>query len=136
MYEQPSLSSDTTDRNVAVAVHLGTLAAAFFSGGLLAFCVPLVALFVMGNRGAFSRDHIVEALNFQLSTLIVPVVAGVIALFVTIFTAGIGLVAIIPLAIVMVIGLVLIQLIGGIVGAMNASNGLPYRYPWTIRFIK
>jgi uncharacterized protein len=129
-------STDTTDRNLAVTVHLGTMVAAFCSGGLLAFCVPLAALFLAGNRGAFSRDHIVEALNFQLTTLILPVVAGVIAVVVTIFTLGIGLVAIIPLAIVLALALVLIQLIGGIVGAMNASSGMPYRYPWTVRFIK
>jgi uncharacterized protein len=128
-------SSNKDDRNLAIAVHLGTLVAATASAASLSFIVPLVALIVWGNRSPFLRAHITEVINLQITMFLVAMVGVIIAVPVAIFTLGIGLVAMIPLAVVVAIGFVLIQWVGGIVGALRASQGEGFRYPWNIRLI-
>jgi uncharacterized Tic20 family protein len=89
--------------------------------GGLAFLAPLVVMLVKGNESAFVREHAVESLNFQLSMLIYVIVAFVLAFVL------IGFLILPVLAVVWIVTVVL--------GTMRASEGRPYRYPMTIRFV-
>jgi uncharacterized Tic20 family protein len=63
-----------------------------------------------------------EAVNFQLSMTIYMIISAILILVIV----GFFLLAILGL----------LDLILTIVAAVKANNGVPYRYPFTIRFIK
>jgi len=87
----------------------------------MAFLVPLLIMLVKGKESGFVRAHAVESLNFQLSMLIYGFI-GFLLIFV-----GIGLIV---LPVLGVLWLVLV-----VIATMRASEGKPYRYPLTIRFV-
>ena len=91
-YETGGLSPTSTERNWAMAAHLGAFVAAYVALGLLA---PLLVLLVKGGESPFVRRHSVESLNFQITTLLLLVIAVVLALV----TFGLGLIVIIPVAV-------------------------------------
>ena len=117
---QPPHPSGTTqeERTWALVSHIGCLVGAMVA---LAFLVPLVIMLVKGNESAFVRAHAVESLNFQLSMLIYGLVGAVLLLV---------LVGFILLPVLAVLWLVFV-----ILATMRASEGRPYRYPLTIRFV-
>ncbi|MCD0451805.1 DUF1707 and DUF4870 domain-containing protein [Actinocorallia sp. API 0066] len=83
------------------------------SGVVTTFVGPLVLMLVSGQRSAYVRRHAVEALNFQITLLLV-----------TLVTFGIG-------------GIVYaIAWIASLIAAVNAGTGRDFRYPLTLRFIK
>ena len=83
---------------------------------------PLAVYLVKRDESAFVADQAREALNFQLWTSVAAVVAAVL-IFV-----GVGLL-LLPL-----VGLG--WLVGTVVGAVRASDGEWYRYPWTLRLVR
>ena len=87
----------------------------------MAFLVPLVIMLVKGGTSPFVRRHAVESLNFQLSMLIYGFV-GFLLIFV-----GIGIFVVPVLAV--------LWLVFVVIATMRASEGRPYRYPMTIRFV-
>ncbi len=113
-----------TDRNWASASHWGTLVAAWLAMGFIA---PLVIMLTVGNQSAFVRRHAVESLNFQLSVLIY----GVAAFLFSLVTIGLGLLIVIPLALVFLV----FALVFLIQGSIKAMNGEEYRYPLTLRLV-
>jgi len=131
--DQPSyLTSETKtasapssdDRTWALASHIGALVAAWFAMGFIA---PLVVLLVKGERSHFVKRHATESLNFQLSLLLYSLVAVLVA----VFTLGVGLLVVIPVALVVMV----LSLVAIIMGTMAASRGDDFRYPLSIRFI-
>ncbi len=88
----------------------------------------LVAWLVFKDRSSFADDQGKEALNFQLSTTLYAVLLGVFA----IFTLGVGLILAIPLWGVLAV----FHIVMMIVAAVKTNEGIVYRYPLTIRFIK
>ena len=103
------------DKTVGILVHIG--------GIVFSWLVPLVIYLVKkDDPDRFTLDHAREALNFQL-TLLVAYLGCFILAFVLI---GFFLIWMVMLA----------NLVLGIVAAVNASNGVEYRYPMTIRLIK
>jgi uncharacterized Tic20 family protein len=112
------------ERLWGAAAHVGSLVAAWFALGVIG---PLVVLILKGNESAFVRRHAVESLNFQISLLIYIVVAGVAA----IFTLGLALLVIIPVA--LVIGV--LALIAIIRGTLAGHRGEEFRYPLCIRVV-
>lgn len=106
-------------RNWALAAHLSAFAGAWMA---LAFLGPLVVWLMKRHDHPFVATHAREALNFNLSVLLYAIVG-----FVLIF---------------MLVGFLLLPLIGlmwlvfTVVAAIRASNGEPYRYPFTIRFVR
>lgn len=83
-------------------------------GGATSFVGPLIMVVAAKNgRTGFSRAQAVEALNFQLSLLMI-----------TIVTLGIGSL------------LYAVAWIFSIVAAVNAGSGLPFRYPFTWRLVR
>ena len=92
------------------------------SGIILSFIGPLVVMVIFGPRSAFVKKESTEALNFQITCAIAYVVGFVL----TIIVIG----AFIVLA-VWVLGLIFM-----IMAAMKNKDGLEYRYPICIRFLK
>lgn len=123
-YETGGLASTPQERNWAMAAHLGSLVAAYVALGLLA---PLLVLLVKGSDSPFVRRHAVESLNFQITTLIWAGIAFLLALL----TFGIGLLVIVPVAVVVVV----CYLVAVILGTVRAAAGGDFRYPLTWRFV-
>ncbi len=96
----------TAERSAAAAAHL--------LGAVTWVVGPLVMVIATAKDSqSFARSQAIEALNFQLSLLII-----------TIVTLGIGGV------------LWAVAWIFSIVAAVNAANGHPFRYPFSIRLIR
>ena len=92
----------------------------------------LVMYLCMNNKSPFVAHHTKEALNFQLTLLIISmsmVVVGGILAFVTL---GIALFFLIPLFIAFAI----FALVWEIQACMAANRGEWHQYPCTIRFIQ
>ncbi len=115
----PSAMSPAEERNWALGAHLGSFVAAWVALGLLC---PLVVLLVKGNSSRFVREHAVESLNFQITTLIAAFVS-----FVLVFV-GIGILMLIAVGVLYVVLVIL--------ASVAASNGQPYRYPVNLRLVK
>jgi uncharacterized protein len=107
------------ERLWGMLAHLLSFVAAYIALGFLA---PLIVLLLFGQRSAYVRAHAVESLNFNLSWLLYAIV-GVLLIFI-----GIGILILIALGIAYVILIV--------VASIRANNGVFYRYPLTIRFVR
>ncbi|MDI1290124.1 MAG: DUF4870 domain-containing protein [bacterium] len=107
------------ERTYAVFTHLSL-------GAVMVIAVPVVVPLVMWllkrEKSAFVDDHGKEAVNFQIS-LVLYNLAGLVLLPI----CGVG-------AVVMVAAVVL-GIVGAIMGAVAASNGVLFRYPACIRFV-
>lgn len=104
----PSITAD--DKTWAMLSHL------------LGWILALVALLTKGKDRPFVRDQAVEALNFDI-TIMIGMFASLVLVFVIVgffllFAVAIG-------------GLIL-----HIIAAIQAYNGVRYRYPINIRLIK
>lgn len=115
---QPVLMTPADQRTWAIAAHLSAFLAAFVA---LSFLGPLIVYIVFKDRGAFIRHNSAEALNFQLTMWI-----GLLISF-PLMLVGIGFLTVGAIAIAM--------LVCHILGAVAASDGRDYRYPFTIRFV-
>jgi uncharacterized protein len=118
--ERPSSDS----RNVAAIGHLSAFA--MFTG-VPSFIGPLVVWLLTKDRDPFAAGEAREALNFNLSLLLYTV-AAVIAM---IATLGLGLIIIVPVALVAFPAWLVLT----VLAAVRAADGQPYRYPLTIRLI-
>jgi uncharacterized Tic20 family protein len=116
------------EKNIAVATHIGTVAAALFSGGFLDVIVPAVAYVAFKDKSEMLRSHIKEQLNFQLTMLLVTVI-GVIF---SVVTFGLGAVLAVPV----ILFFFVVDIVCSIRAAMAASRGEAYRFPFTIDFVK
>ncbi len=76
----------------------------------------------------FVNDQGKEALNFNITLAII----GVALLVLSIMTLGLGLLIAIPAGVVVGIG----WLVFTIIAAIKASEGVAYRYPFSIRLVK
>lgn len=117
------------NRSYAAWCHFGpTIAAAsvIFSSGVTFIIPPLVALAlwqIKNDESAFIDDQGKEALNFQISLVLL----ALILIPITIFTCGIGG--------VLYIGLPVLAIVGGIMGGVAASKGQYFRYPMCFRVV-
>ena len=122
----PRPVSPQDSKNWAMGAHLSAVGGALL-GGAPAFLGPLVVWLVRRETDAFAADHGREALNFNLTVLLIGVVGVVLGLV----TIGVGFIVVIPVWIIVGI----MWLIWTIQATIAASNGQPYRYPMSIRFI-
>ncbi|MGH3440647.1 MAG: DUF4870 domain-containing protein [Nitriliruptorales bacterium] len=105
-------------RNWALLAHLSAFVAAWVA---LAFLGPLVVWLVKRHEDAFVEAHAREALNFNITVLILVAIGIPLAFL------------IIGIPLLIAIGIAWIVLT--IRAAITASNGDLYRYPMTIRFV-
>jgi uncharacterized Tic20 family protein len=116
--------SDEKDaRQMAMLAHLSGILASLISGTLAGFAGPLIIWIIKKDESPFVADQAKEALNFQLTLLIMVVVCWAIAI------GTCGILFFLPL-----IPFVL-QLVFGVIGGMKANEGEYYRYPINIRFV-
>ncbi|HSJ46688.1 MAG TPA: DUF4870 domain-containing protein [Euzebyales bacterium] len=123
---QPTVRSDDA-RMWAVGAHLSALAGVLL-GGLPAFLGPLVVWLLRRDAGdPFATEHAREALNFNLSVIIYVIAAVVV----TIFTLGLALLIVAPVALIAAIGYLVVT----IRATIAASHGEEYTYPLAIRLV-
>ena len=123
----PSGTPSAEERQWGLFGHLSSLAG-LFTGGIGNIVGPLIIWLVKKDSLAFAADQAKEALNFNITMLI----AGVALVFFTLITFGVGALLTVPLG----LALFLYWLIFTIIAAINASNGVRYRYPMTLRLVQ
>lgn len=129
-----STTTDTVsaeERQWGMFAHLSMLAAGLLTslvGGWGWFLGPLIIWLMKKDTMPFVADQAKEALNFSL------LVTGifVVLMLVGFMTLGIGFVLTLPIMLVVGIGALILT----IIAAMKANEGIRYRYPFNIRFIK
>ena len=96
-----------------------------FSGYLIPFgsvLGPLIIWMIKKDDMPFVNDQGKESLNFQLTMLIAVIISAILCLVLIGF---------------LMLGVVLIfQIVVVIMASIKANDGIKYRYPYTIRFIK
>ena len=112
--EQPVYEPTSDDRMWGLLAHLSGLVASSLAG--LSFLGPLIVYLIKKDQSPFVADQAKEALNFQISVLIVAIISAVTC---------VG-------PFVVIIG----GLVYSIIAAMAANKGEYYRYPYTFRLIK
>jgi len=118
--EQAPVTENQEERTMGMLCHLLALAGYVIPFGNI--IGPLIIWLVKKDQFPFVNDQGKESLNFQISITIYAIVSGILTMVV------IGL----PLLIAVgIFGLVEI-----ILASMKANQGIPFRYPLTIRFIK
>jgi uncharacterized protein len=112
----PPASVSQEDKTLAMLTHL--------SGIILSFIVPLIIWLTNKDKAdkGFLNDQAKEALNFQITLLIIYVVGTILT--VILIGALINLVA------------WLACIILSILAALKANEGVAYRYPFALRLIK
>lgn len=109
------------ERNWAVFCHLGGFAFYLLGFALGHILVPLAIWLLKRDASAFIDEHGREALNFQISVTLYAIVVGALCFV---------LVGFVLIPFLMAFHIVLM-----IVASVRASQGEPYRYPFTIRLI-
>lgn len=99
------------ERNLSLIVHLVTFVSSFIA--------PLIIYLVKKDESRFIAAHAKESLNFQITVVIIGIMMF-ISLIGILFLWALGLAAAILV----------------VVATIKASDGKPYRYPFSIRFIK
>lgn len=134
MDERNKLTKSDANMWAMLSNLLGGLAAVIVSP--LGFLPPLLVFLLLRDRSRFVRRQSAEALNFQLTNLII--IAGAVAVIVIggIFTLGIGFVVLVPLALVAGLIWVVLLIVWVILASVRTSKGVEYRYPINIRMVK
>ena len=91
-------------------------------GIILGFIAPLIVMLVFGPRNAFVKKESTEALNFQITVLI-----GYVVSFVLMF---------IVIGIFLFLAVWILSIIFCVIAAVKNNQGIEYRYPINIRFVK
>lgn len=110
--------SDSEARNWAMAAHLSPLLASLVG---LPFLGPLIVWLAKRDDHPYIAEQAREALNFNLS------------MFIYMIAALFSMILLIGFLLVPVLGVVWLVL--SVIAAVKASNGEPYRYPFTIRMV-
>ncbi|MBL0165093.1 MAG: DUF4870 domain-containing protein [Xanthomonadales bacterium] len=114
------------ERTWALLGHLSALSA--FITGFGCVLGPLIVWLVKRDTLPFAGDQAKEALNFNITVMI----GGAALILFTIITFGIGALLAVPLG----FALFFYWLIFTIIAAINANNGVRYRYPMTLRLVQ
>ena len=117
---------DADERIWAMLGHLSAFSA--FITGLGCVIGPLIVWLVKRETMPFVADQAKEALNFNITAIIVAVGLGIF----TAITLGIGALITVPAFCVLFVGWFVLTIIAGI----KANNGEQYRYPFAIRLVK
>lgn len=112
----PVSAAPQEDRTLALITHL--------SGIVLGFIVPLIIWLVNKDKAdkGFLNDQAKEALNFQITLLIIYVIGTVLT--------------VILIGVVINLAAWIACIILSIMAALKANEGVAYRYPFALRLIK
>ncbi len=124
----PQRMLESEARNWSMLIHIIAAAAALLSAGTVSWLVPLVIWLIFRERSALIDHHGKQALNLQL-TLLVVLIGGVLIGFVTLF---IGFIVTGPLMVAYGIYAIVISFVAGV----KANNGEYYRIPLMIPFLR
>ncbi len=126
------VSNDPAERNWAMACHLSAFLAftALPLGNVLG---PLIVWLLRKDQYPLVDEQGKESLNFQISMSIYAVAGLALAgiLLVTIFLIPLSFITLLLLGVLGAADIILV-----IMAAISISNGQPYQYPLTIRFLK
>jgi len=131
----PVLPLEKEDRLWATAAHLAGPASAVLSAGSLSWLGPLIIWLVKRDESRFAAEEAKEALNFQITLFLLFVAAMIVTAVGAIVTVGIGLVVLVPVWIIGAIVVAIASFVLGILAAVSAYDGKPYRYPLTVRLL-
>jgi hypothetical protein len=118
---------DGEERSMMMIAHLSAPVSFLVSGAWLPFLGPLLVWLFYKDRSPAVRTAAAGAFNFNITMTIATVVTWLSVLL----TLGIGFIWAIPTWIVLFV----VQLVMHIQGAMRASRGEVYTYPWQIRIL-
>lgn len=109
------------ERGWGMLAHLSAFAGLVlpFAGSVLG---PLLIWYVRREQSAFVVEQAKEALNFNICVLIGFTICGVLTLLLVGFLLGIGL--------------LVFWIAATIIAAVKAGEGVRYRYPLSVRFVK
>lgn len=116
------LAVTESEKTMGMVGHLAAFGGLLFPFPFVNVVGPLVVWVTQKDKSAYIAHHAKEALNFQITVGIAVCIA-----FVTLF---------------LLIGFVLLPAVGiyamvmTIIAAIKAKEGVAYRYPYTLRFIK
>jgi uncharacterized protein len=111
VYAKPLNLTPDSERTVAILSHVVGIPFEFFG--------PLVAYLIFNGKGPFVTHHVKESLNFGITMILWFVILAV---------------SIVGLLVIWAVPIVYVIL--RIVAAVQASQGVFFKYPLTIRFIK
>jgi len=120
------LSPDNSEKQFALFVHLSALLGFFIPFGNI--IAPLVMWQIKKNESAFIDDQGKEAVNFNLTLLII----GLALVLLTLITFGLGALLTAPLGLALCVAWLIFAILAGI----KANEGIAYRYPYILRLIK
>lgn len=122
-YEPSGAGTPGSDeKSLAVIAHLSGLAAILLSAGWLPFVGPLIVWILFRDRGRLVRTASAGAFNFAIGITVLGIAA-----WICLFT-----IILIPVAIVLWIVAFIAQVWCSVRGAIAASNGQIYRYPFQL----
>ena len=122
-------------RQWAMIAHLSALVGGLLTsvfGGWGTFFGPLLIWLLRKDEMPFVDQQGKEALNFNITVAIVAVALSVMSAFFTFATLGLGLIIVVPLGAAFVLAWVIVVTIA----AVKANEGVAFRYPARIRFIR
>lgn len=99
---------------------------------MIALIGPVLIYFTKAKESSFVREHAVEALNFQITCLLFYIAMSVLSGVLGIISGGLLAVVLGCLSIPVILGALVLL----IIASMKANQGLPYQYPFNLRFLK
>ena len=118
------------DKNYSSMTHLSSFAGWVFPFGNV--IAPLILWSEKKNESTYIDTHGKAAINFQLSLMLYSFLLAILIIPLTIFTLGLGLIALL-ISIIPILILIIATIISA---SIKATNGEYYDYPFTIEFIK
>ncbi|WP_235856873.1 DUF4870 domain-containing protein [Occultella glacieicola] len=119
-------NNEGSNKTLAILAHLSPIIAMVLSAGLVSFLGPLLVWLIWKDRGPLVRNAAASSFNFNITVWVVTIVGWIC--FLTI--------VLIPVAIVLWAVVWIGQIVLSIIGAMRASNGEVYRYPFQVPILK
>jgi uncharacterized Tic20 family protein len=122
----PQTGLSNEERTWALVAHLSALTGLLTGFGMI--LGPLVVWLINKDSKPFAAAEAKEALNFNISWMLWGILLGIAAFILTFVLVGILLW--IALGFFSIVWIILC-----IIAGIKANEGVPYRYPLTVRFI-
>lgn len=116
----PAATGD--EKTLAVIAHLSPIIALVLSAGWLSFLGPLIVWLLFRNRGGLVRNAAATSFNFNITIWVAIVIGWICAITIVLL----------PVALVLWFVPGILQLIFSILGALRASRGEVYKYPFQV----